>query len=184
MYVTHVSINNDVSELKKGELITGVLFTIYSLLFGLTGYLILRRLRMFFKAFYTENKNMIIFATFGLMFSLLLRGIIDLTRYCDDKFSDHVKKYANIYNAFLLVVCDIIPIFFQLSTLIFGYIRKRNDKRYRLEVERRKEYGNTDERKKENKDKAKDSQTSEYSFCSSNNSSYFDPPLLKTCYGS
>ena len=129
-------------ELERAELITGTLFSCYSFFFGITGALILKRLKKYFLDFYNENKNMILFATLGLMFSLLIRGILDLTKYqerANKEFNMEMADFENVYNGVTLLVCDIIPIMFQLSTLIFGYIRKRNDKRYRLEVERRKE---------------------------------------------
>ena len=129
------------------ELVTGGLFTLYSFFFGITGFLILRRLKKYFPDFYAENKNMILFATLGLMISLLIRGILDLTKYqerANKQFNMEMADFENVYNGVTLLICDIIPIMFQLSTLIFGYIRKRNDKRYRLEVERRKEVGESD----------------------------------------
>ena len=74
--------------------------------------MILRRLKKYFKEFYDENKNMIIFATMGLTISLLIRGIIDNLRYFSVEVNKHIIENENIYNAFLLVFCDIIPICF------------------------------------------------------------------------
>lgn len=60
-----------------------------------------------------------------------------------------------------------MPICFQLSTLIFGYIRKKKETKYRLEVQRSQEIENV---------RTEDSITTLTSRMS-RKGSYFDPPL-------
>lgn len=103
------------------------------------------------------------------MCSLLIRAGIDNMRFFDSKFSEHVEENENFYNALLLVFCDIIPIGFQLSTMIFGYIRKKNEKKYKAEAERSQNVS---------ENKSDDERSSNTFVSTSNNSSYFDPPLF------
>jgi hypothetical protein len=172
VYVTVYSIHTCTSKLKIATGITGMVFTILSCLFGITGVAICKRLKMYFPEFYSENGKMIALATGGLTVSLLIRGIGDNLRYFSMPIEDHINKYEAVYNPLLLVFCDIIPICFQLSTLIFGYIRKRNDKKYRLEIKLRREEGEL----------ICDPDESDISVSmsgASNASTYFDPPLMR-----
>jgi len=173
VYVVSYSIKTCTSHLKIAEVITGMSFTLLACLFAVTGVLILKRLKKYFPEFHRENHRMIGVATGGLSVSLLIRGISDNLRYFSMPISDHINKYETIYNPLLLLLTDIIPICFQLSTLIFGYIRKRNDKKYRLEIKMRREEGDT-------MLESFRSGTSNNSVSSASNaSSYFDPPLLR-----
>ena len=144
-------------------------YMVLGLIFGLVGLLIKLRLQKEFPLFYEEHGQKINFATIGLMCSLLIRACIDNMRYFDAAFQNHVETYENIYNGLLLVFCDIIPIGFQLSTMIFGYIRKKNEKKYRSEAERSQNIS---------ENKSDDERSSSAFISTSNNSSYFDPPLF------
>jgi hypothetical protein len=67
-----------------------------------------------------------------------------------------------------------VPILLQLSTLVFGYIRRKNDTKHRLEVQKSKEYGLFRSEQESNQ--------LETSFAGglsdSSNNSFFDPPLF------
>ena len=67
--------------------------------------------------------------------STALRGIIDTLRGFDEEFRQHVNDNEAEYNLLLTITGDLIPVVFQLSTMIFGYIKYRNDKRNKLEVQ-------------------------------------------------
>lgn len=120
--------------LKYAELITGLTYDLLSVLFLVVGYFIQMRLKKYFPKFYSENKNRLWFATFALFLSLMLRGFIDTFRYFSTKFNKALTENESLSNIILFLVCDIVPICFQLSTLIFGYIRRKKEERYKLEV--------------------------------------------------
>jgi len=100
------------SHLKVVELITGVVFGVLAVAFGATGILILSRLQQYFPMFYTENKSMILFATFGLMISLLCRAVIDNIRYFSTELDNLFSANINLFNTLMLIFCDVIPILF------------------------------------------------------------------------
>jgi hypothetical protein len=79
---------------------------------------------------------MLILATMGLSIPLILRGTMDLYRHYDPTFEEMVSENISLYDSLIFAVGDLIPISFQLSSLIYGYIRRRTDKKYSLMVER------------------------------------------------
>jgi hypothetical protein len=117
---------------------------------------------------------MLMIAFSGLFFSMALRGAIDTARFIDEDFEKHVNVNEALYNLLLTIAGDLIPIIFQLSTMIFGYIRNKNEKKNRLEV--KDQLGNS-----ENRSTEKELTKSDTSMNSSisGNTSYFDPPLLE-----
>jgi len=58
----------------------GLTYTVYSLLFFITGFLSLGRLKKYFPVFYEENYLMLLIATLGLSVPLFLRGMFDILR--------------------------------------------------------------------------------------------------------
>ena len=98
--------------LNKTLLITGIEFSILASAFGIVGFMILRRLRKYFREFYNQNYKMIMMATMGLFAPLLLRGVIDSERYYNKKFDDRLNANENISNFLLFIFCDVIPICF------------------------------------------------------------------------
>ena len=81
---------------------------------------------------------MLTLATLGLSFPLMLRSIIDLLRFAVPSFEKYVDDNASVYSIFSHLFLNLVPICFQLSILIFGYIRERDNKKYRLEVQKAK----------------------------------------------
>ena len=72
-------------------------------------------------------------ATILLSVTLLVRATLDLIRYFDSSGLDDAILYSEIYNtifaplydSFLFIFSDLLPILAQLLSLIFGLIRKR-----------------------------------------------------------
>ena len=104
------------------------------IVFGISGCMNNHRLWKYFPEFYQENKYMLILATLGLSVPLIIRGGIDMKIHNSDSFNDKIEDHIDLFNALLFLVLDLIPIGFQLSSLIFGYIRKQKNKKQRLEV--------------------------------------------------
>ena len=71
---------------------------------------------------------MIILANFGLSAPLLVRGTIDIMRGFSIEFANHVWYHQAKYNILLFICGDLIPIIFQFSSLVFGFIRKKKDR--------------------------------------------------------
>lgn len=166
-------INGDKKIGFRATLFTGGIYTTLASLFFIFGILILVRLRYYFNDFYKENKWIVFIATMGLCCSCVTRGTFDLLRYNNESFCEFIKDKEVMYNFVVFFTCDTIPLCFQLSTLIFGYIRRRNEKRYRLMANQNRLSGNSN---------LLNSNMYEYEDDSSNNqstSSYFDPPLMK-----
>lgn len=128
------------------------------------------RLKFYFPDFYYENKIMLWFATIALCFSLMIRGVLDTSRYLSPTFDEWLDFSETGYNFFTFVFCDIVPICFQLSTLIFGYIRRKKETKYRLEVQRTQP-------NIEDKNEIEESLTTNTSKMS-HKGSYFDPSLM------
>lgn len=91
---------------------TGFAYTAMAFLFFIFGLLILARMKKYFRDFYDENKWIIFLATMGLCFSCLIRGIIDLLRFYDLSFQQHIYDKEEIYNFVLFFLCDSIPMCF------------------------------------------------------------------------
>lgn len=109
-------------------------------------------------------------ATMGLSLSCFLRGSLDLITFYDEDFKRYLKENEVVYNFMMFFLCDAIPLCFQLSTLIFGYIRRRNDQRYRLIINHSRESNMSGHL---NSDLSESIQNSFFQ------QSYFDPPLNK-----
>ena len=116
--------------------VSGYNFIIIGLAFGISGFMTNIRLKKYFNKFYKENRAMLIFATLGLSIPLITRGAMDLFRHYDPKFDDMVNENIALYDSMIFSIGDVIPISFQLSSLIFGYIRRKKDKKSRLIVDR------------------------------------------------
>ena len=92
------------------------------------------RLKTYFREFYYENRKMLILATVGLSFPLILRGSFDLIRFYNKGADGFIHKNIALYDTILFLIGDVIPISFQFSSLIFGYIRGKKDRRTSLIV--------------------------------------------------
>lgn len=93
-------------------MITGYVYACLGFSFGITGCFILRRLKIYFPQFYDENRKMIVIATYALTFTICLRGIVDLLNYYCMAFDDFTNNHVMIYNCFVLIFCDMVPICF------------------------------------------------------------------------
>lgn len=114
--------------------IVGIECTLLGLTFMFVGFAIQRRLQQYFNEFYLENRKILLFATFGLSLPILFRGLVDLLRAYVASVENFANTHDIIFNVIMYFFSDVIPNMLQLSTLIFGYIRRRNEKKYRLEI--------------------------------------------------
>ena len=63
-------------------------------------------------------------ATFGLSIPLIIRGINDLWSKMSDSYHALIMTHNTTFEWVFYVFCELIPLCFQLSSLVFGYIRK------------------------------------------------------------
>jgi hypothetical protein len=132
------------------------------------------RLKTYFNKFYKENRVMLTCATLGLTIPLILRGSLDLFRHYDPKFDEMIAENIALYDSMIFSIGDVIPISFQLSSLIFGYIRNRKDKKTRLIVGRKE----SDLTEQYGRHKLMESCSTVLTENSYLTDQYFDPPLM------
>lgn len=84
-------------------------------------------------SFYINIKKQLWIATILLSVTLLIRATLDLLRFFDSSGLDKAildseynnTLFAPLYDSFVFVFSDLLPIIAQLLSLIFGLIRKR-----------------------------------------------------------
>jgi H+/Cl- antiporter ClcA len=112
----------------------GAIFFFLGIGFGVTGIMTNRRLKSHFSEFYNENTFMLQAATYGLSIPMILRGLNDfMTRYSKD-YHDLIFKYNVAFEVIFYVFLELPVIAFQLSSLVYGYIRRKNTKTKRGET--------------------------------------------------
>ena len=172
-YVIAVSYNirNPNEHLQSLMLIVGIDFLFLGCTFGIVSYKICLLIKINFPEFYLENRGTLIFATVGLTVPLYFRGISDTLRYFSEWYQGIVTEYELAYNIFDLLFFDLIPILLQLSSMVFGYIRKKNNKKLVLRDQNQSMSA-------DNHLLSSDFEAQSESNLSVNTGSYFDPPLL------
>lgn len=113
----------------------GIIFTVLGLTFAISGILMLNRLKKYFNKFFVENLSMLVLAINGLSIPLILRGFLNLFRHFSEAFEDFIADNQIAYDIITFIL-EILPVCFQLSSMVFGYIRGKNSKRNSLMVER------------------------------------------------
>ena len=102
----------------------GVIFFIIGTLFAWVGYKIFQRLKLFHSEYFYKHKKKLIIATLGLAIPCILRSISDFIFFYyqgkinqENLYSFYVFSYASG------TIRDLIHIFFEFGTLVFGLIR-------------------------------------------------------------
>ena len=90
----------------------GFNFLVLGMAFGTTGHMTNMRLKTYFSEFYYENRKMLILATVGLSFPLILRGSFDLIRFYNKGAEGYISKNIALYDTILFLIGDVIPISF------------------------------------------------------------------------
>ena len=141
-YVIEETIRTQEKLISVVKFSSGFIFTTLGVLFALSGIATNMRIKKYFRGFYREHRCMLNFATIGLSLPLMIRGALDILRAFDTDIEKLIHDEPALYSSILFIVGDIIPMSFQLSSLIFGYIRKQKDKKYRLEKRHSENYVN------------------------------------------
>ena len=98
-----------------------------------SGLSLIRTMRGNFPSFYKKTKKQIWAATIILSATCWVRSILDIIRWVDSSGLDKAIDdsiinntwLAPTYDSALFLLSDLIPIFAQLLSLIFGLMRKR-----------------------------------------------------------
>ena len=122
------------NDLVATYLTSGCIFCYLGFGFLVYGLMTIWTLKQHFKPFYTENFCVLIFATTSLFLPLMARGILNLLNALNTRFAAWVIYQRINFEAITYIVGTVIPIMSQLSTLIFGHIRKRKNEKYQLLV--------------------------------------------------
>ena len=109
------------------DLVTIVAFYILAALFLTCGLISNCLLRKHFPHFYTKFKCVLWLACFSLAVPLLLRAIVDNLLYSSKGVNDWYQKQFVTANTTFLILTTYIPIASSLFSLVFGFLRKRQD---------------------------------------------------------
>ena len=112
---------------KQSIMVYGYALFITGFLFLVAGFSINIRLKRYFKDFYADHKVILWVATFGLSIPIMTRGIFDVVRFSDRPLDIYISNHEDIYSPIQYLVGDLIPLTLQLSSLVFGYIRKNKN---------------------------------------------------------
>ena len=80
-------------------------------------------------------------ATFGLSVPLMFRGIFDTIRGSVPGVERELAKHENAFNSVVLIVWNLMPMAFQLMSMVFGYIRNKKIKKHKLEIKGKAQRG-------------------------------------------
>ena len=113
IYIIDYSIQNPDWDGCGDKIFTGVMYMVLGVCFAVTSFNIVHELKTNFNEFYVENKVNLIVASVGLTVPLLARGIIDTySAYWSKSVANWAETHEDYYNSFILIFCDVTPIFF------------------------------------------------------------------------
>ena len=105
----------------------GIIFMFLGFAFGITGQMTNMRLKSHFTEFYNENKCMLLAATYGLSIPMILRGLNDIMTRASKTYHQSIIDHNISFEIGFFLVLDVPLITFQLSSLVFGYIRRKQN---------------------------------------------------------
>lgn len=128
-----ITIGVKYNETRKEQLflIAGIGLVIGGNIFLVMGILINFRIKDYFWDFYDENVKMLWAATLALSLPITTRGSIDLAREFNLDFDKWIRKNSMFYTPTFYILGDIFPLCFQVSSLVFGFIRYRKNQALR-----------------------------------------------------
>ena len=85
-------------------------------------------LKQYFPHFYENHRCFLWLATLSLSLPLLLRAVINLAYKESESFKTFFEEEFVIANNLFLIFSTYLPIFTSMFSLIFGYLRKRQEK--------------------------------------------------------
>ena len=127
---------------------TGLIYAILGTLFLISGILLLRKIKRYYRDFYENVKVKLWFAALLLSFTLLLRATLNIIRFAAaTELNDEIIEselndtfFAPLYDTFFFFFGDMLPITAQLLSMIFGLIRRNQNKKEYLHTGETDEY--------------------------------------------
>ena len=113
-----------------------VVFAILGIIFFICGLTMNLALRSYFPHFYNIYRGWLWVACFSLSTPLLLRSITNILYKYSPVFQKWYDDEFVLSNNTFLVVTTYIPILTSMSSLIFGYLRKRQEKMVKNEQDK------------------------------------------------
>jgi hypothetical protein len=112
---------------------TGLIYSVLGLGFLLSGLRLISTMKEHFPGFYVKIKRQLWTATILLTITAWIRAVLDILRWSDSSGLDQAiyesmvdnTWLAPTYDSMLFLFSDLLPIFAQLMSLIFGLMRKR-----------------------------------------------------------
>lgn len=109
------------------DLTLGLFFGLVGVVFFVVSMMTIRLIRNYFPPMYLAHKKKMYTAVFGLSVPLIFHAIMDLMNLSAE-YLEYKNNHVTIYNCITLLFGYIIPVGFQFSSLVFGFIRNKNDK--------------------------------------------------------
>ena len=176
-----VSTLDDASD--QEAIVTFVAFYILAALFLTCGLISNCLLRKHFPHFYTKFKCVLWLACFSLAVPLLLRAIVDNLLYSNKGVDDWYQEHFVIAIPTFFILTTYIPIASSLFSLVFGFLRKRQDAML-IQTEDQIEK-NLDQAGEVGTEEKTSESALDQSYFTSDGRSFFDPPIenYKRIYG-
>ena len=161
----------------RGLIILGSELNVIGVGFIIYGILTIRVLKIHFGKFYTQNFKYLVLATMFLSLPLMVRGLLDLVRGACKPFREWANDNFMFFNMFIYLVGTVLPLAFQLSSLIFGLIRKNKKEKFKLKFSEIDRDPTTQQSDSEKLSK-KGSSSLMGTYTSGKSNDFFDPYLL------
>jgi len=114
----------------------GLFFATVGIVFFIVSYITIQRIKKYFPALYEAHKRTLRLAMFGLSVPLIIHAILDLINMFP-AYLQYKYEHLEIFNAITILFGFLVPVGFQFSSLVFGFIRNKDDKnRFRVAGER------------------------------------------------
>ena len=105
-----------------------VMFTCLGIAFLICGIIMNLALRKYFPHFYESHRCFLWLATISLGIPLLFRAVNNLLLKTSKGYNEFEKKEFVVASNVYLILSTYVPILTSMSSLIFGYLRMRQDK--------------------------------------------------------
>lgn len=132
----------------------------------------MKALKENFREFYDVYRKLLWAATLVLTIPLPLRTLFDLLKEWEwwNTLTNTGDGAVSVYNFFFFLFTTYLPIIFQVSTLVFGFVRNKQGKIFDEEQKKRLQNG-------EIKDDDSQSNLSDNVSANGSDGSFFDPPI-------
>ena len=158
-------------------LIYGTAYVILGLCFAIFGILTISSLKQSFRNFYDDNFWYCVIATVGLSIPLIFRGMLDILKGSHKRFFDFTENRESFsLHIVSFVFGDIVPLAFQLFSLIFGYIRRQRYYKNKKQLLAETQVSDGDHTNSLSQDFSRNNNSMAQGEDDSH--SYFDPPLM------